>query len=178
MKNYQWSDLTNGLFEASDNGFDSAVLCDDQGFVTEGPGFNIFVVKDGKVLTSDRGSLHGITRKTVIELCDQLSLEASICPIPRDLLEEADEIFASSTGGGIMPVSRINKTILGKDSARSGSLRLKEAYWKLHREGRHRTEVTRATRHFASVKTGYSILEPRTCVNPGMTESPVLNQQE
>lgn len=163
VKNYQWSDLTTGLFEARDNGFDSAVLCDDQGFVTEGPGFNIFVVKDGKVLTSDRGSLYGITRKTVLELCDQLKLEASVCPIPRHVLEQADEIFLSSTAGGIMPVSRINRTILGNDRPGPVSLRVKEAYWKLHREGQHRTEVIRANQALRHGEEGYpgSILEPQ-----------------
>ncbi len=47
VKNYQWNDLTSGLMEAHDADFDTAVLCDAQGFLTEGPGFNIFVVKDG-----------------------------------------------------------------------------------------------------------------------------------
>lgn len=144
IKNYQWSDLTSGLFEAHDNGFDTAILCDESGLVTEGPGFNIFVVKDGKVLTPDRGSLQGITRRTVLELCEQLQLEAAVCPIPRQLLEQADEIFLSTTAGGVMPVSRINTTILGNDRPGPISLRLKQAYWQLHREGVHRTEVIRA----------------------------------
>jgi branched-chain amino acid aminotransferase len=48
VKNYQWNDLTSGLLEAHDADFDTAVLCDTQGFLTEGPGFNIFVVKDGR----------------------------------------------------------------------------------------------------------------------------------
>jgi branched-chain amino acid aminotransferase len=144
IKNYQWSDLTSGLFEAHDNGFDTAILCDESGLVTEGPGFNIFVVRDGKVLTPDRGSLQGITRRTVLELCEQLQLEASVCPIPRQLLEQADEIFLSTTAGGVMPVSRINTTILGNDRPGPISLRLKQAYWQLHREGVHRTEVIRA----------------------------------
>ena len=63
VKNYQWNDLTSGLLEAHDEGFDTALLCDAQGFLTEGPGFNVFIVRDGKVSTPDRGSLHGITRK-------------------------------------------------------------------------------------------------------------------
>jgi branched-chain amino acid aminotransferase len=144
VKNYQWSDLTSGLFEAHDNGFDTAILCDDSGHVTEGPGFNIFVVRDGKVLTPDRGSLQGITRKTVLELCAQLKLEASVCAIPRQSLLDADEIFLSTTAGGVMPVSRINATILGNDRPGPISLRIKQAYWQLHREGAHRTEVIRA----------------------------------
>lgn len=141
VKNYQWSDLTSGLFEAHDNGFDTAVLCDGEGFVTEGPGFNIFMVKDGRVLTSDRGSLHGITRRSVLELCAEMGLEASICPIPRALLENADEIFAATTAGGVMPVARIGQTILGNDRPGPISSALKSAYWKKHEDGWYRTEV-------------------------------------
>ena len=59
VKNYQWNDLTSGLLEAHDADFDTAVLCDTDGFLTEGPGFNVFLVKIGRVTTSDRGSLHG-----------------------------------------------------------------------------------------------------------------------
>src|SRR4029078_4398650 len=76
VKNYQWSDLTSGLFEAHDQGYDTAVLCDAEGLVTEGPGFNIFMIKDGRVLTPDRGSLHGITRTSVLELCEAMGIEA------------------------------------------------------------------------------------------------------
>jgi branched-chain amino acid aminotransferase len=83
VKNYQWNDLTSGLMEAHDADFDTAVLCDAQGFLTEGPGFNIFLVKDGRVTTPDRGSLHGITRRSVLELCAELGIEAAVEPIPR-----------------------------------------------------------------------------------------------
>src|SRR4029079_11519824 len=115
VKNYQWSDLTTGLFEAHDHGFDTAILCDADGFVTEGPGFNLFVVRDGTVLTPDRGSLHGITRKSVLELCGQLGIPAAVGPIRREALEDADEVFAATTAGGVMPVSRVGRRILGND---------------------------------------------------------------
>jgi branched-chain amino acid aminotransferase len=141
VKNYQWSDLTSGLFEAHDQGYDTAVLCDAQGFVTEGPGFNVFVVKDGRVLTPDRGSLHGITRKSVLELCADMGIEASVAPIPRAMLEDADEVFAATTAGGVMPVARVGGRILGNDRPGPISLRLKEAYWQRHKEGWHRTPV-------------------------------------
>jgi branched-chain amino acid aminotransferase len=91
VKNYQWGDLTTGLFEPHDNGYDTAVLCDADGFVTEGPGFNIFIVKDGRVLTPDRGSLHGITRRSVLELCEAMGIATSVEPVPRALLEDAEE---------------------------------------------------------------------------------------
>jgi len=141
VKNYQWSDLTSGLIEAHDHGYDTAVLCDAEGLVTEGPGFNIFMVKDGKVLTPDRGSLQGITRKSVLELCALLGIEAEVRPIPRALFEDADEIFAATTAGGVMPVARIGTRIMGNDRPGPLSLKLKEAYWQRHADGWHRTPV-------------------------------------
>ncbi len=142
VKNYQWSDLTTGLFEAHDHGFDTAILCDAEGFVTEGPGFNIFVVRDGAVVTPDRGSLHGITRRSVLELCADLGIPAAVAPIPRAALEdEADEVFAATTAGGVMPVSRIGRRILGNDRPGPISRRLREEYWRRHDEGWHRTPV-------------------------------------
>ena len=142
VKNYQWSDLTSGLFEAHDQGYDTAVLCDAQGFVTEGPGFNVFVVKDGRVLTPDRGSLHGITRKSVLELCADMGIEATVAPIPRAMLEDADEVFAATTAGGVMPVARVAGRILGND--RPGPISLSAERGVLaaaHEEGWHRTPV-------------------------------------
>jgi branched-chain amino acid aminotransferase len=143
VKNYQWSDLTTGLLEAHDHGFDTAVLCDAEGMVTEGPGFNVFIVKDGRVLTPDRGSLHGITRKSVLELCGELGIPAEVAPVPRALLEDADEVFAATTAGGVMPVARLNERIIGNDRPGPVSMRLKELYWRKHEEGWHRTAVVR-----------------------------------
>ncbi len=141
VKNYQWGDLTTGLMEAHDNGFDTAILCDAEGFVTEGPGFNLFIVRDGTVLTPDRGSLNGITRRSVLELCAQLGIPAQIAPIPRAALEEADEVFAATTAGGVMPVARVGRHILGNDRPGPVSIRLKQLYWQRHAEGWHRTPV-------------------------------------
>ena len=141
VKNYQWNDLTSGLFEAHDNGFDTAVLLDAGGLVTEGPGFNVFVVRDGRVTTPDRGSLHGITRRSVIELCDALGIPAAVEPVPRAALEEADEVFLATTAGGVMPVSRVNGRIMGNDRPGPLSTRLKDEYWRRHQEGWHQTPV-------------------------------------
>jgi branched-chain amino acid aminotransferase len=141
VKNYQWSDLTGGLMEAHDHGFDTAILCDAAGFVTEGPGFNIFIVRDGQVLTPDRGSLHGITRKSVLELCAMEGVPAAVAPITRAELEDADEVFAATTAGGVMPVSRVGGRILGNDRPGPLSARLKALYWRRHAEGWHRTPV-------------------------------------
>ena len=141
VKNYQWGDLTSGLFEAHDQGFDTAVLCDADGFVTEGPGFNIFVVKDRRVLTPDRGALHGITRLSVLELCAAMGIEAAVAPISRAFLEDADEVFAATTAGGVMPVARIGRHILSNDRPGPISRALKSAYWDRHEAGWHRIPV-------------------------------------
>jgi branched-chain amino acid aminotransferase len=141
VKNYQWSDLTTGLMEAHDHGYDTAILCDADGFVTEGPGFNVFIVRDGRVLTPDRGSLHGITRASVLELCAAMGIEAAVAPIPRAALEEADEVFTATTAGGVMPVARVGARILGNDRPGPLSMVLKQAYWRRHEEGWYRTPV-------------------------------------
>jgi branched-chain amino acid aminotransferase len=141
VKHYQWSDLTTGLMEAHDANFDTAVLCDAQGFLTEGPGFNIFVVKDGRVTTPDRGSLHGITRQSVLEVCVELGIDAAIRPIQRFALDQADEVFLATTAGGIMPASRIGARILGNDRPGPISTSIKDAYWCKHEKGWHCTPV-------------------------------------
>jgi branched-chain amino acid aminotransferase len=64
-----------------------------------------------------------------------------VAAIPRAALEEADEVFAATTAGGVMPVSRIGKRILGNDRPGPVSLALKQAYWQRHEEGWHRTQV-------------------------------------
>src|ERR1700737_1403217 len=57
VKNFHWGDLTRGLFEAHDQGADNCVLLDRDGFVTEGPGFNVFAVTDGAIVSPARGAL-------------------------------------------------------------------------------------------------------------------------
>jgi branched-chain amino acid aminotransferase len=141
VKNYHWGDLTRGLFEAHDAGADTAVLLDAEGYVTEGPGFNVFIVRDGEVLTPDRGVLEGITRRSVLELCGMLSIPARIAPLKREDLASADEMFCTTTAGGVMPVSRIGDHIMGNGRPGALSLKLKSTYWEKHRTGWHRTPV-------------------------------------
>jgi branched-chain amino acid aminotransferase len=141
IKNYQWGDLTRGLLEAHDQGADTAVLLDAEGFVTEGPGFNVFVVRDGAVLTPDRGSLEGITRRSVLELCEEIGLPARVAPLRREDLLQADEMFCTTTAGGVMPVSRVDGHVMGNDRPGPVSARLKTLYWDKHAAGWHRTAI-------------------------------------
>lgn len=141
VKNYMWGDFTTALIEAQDHGFDTTVLCDAQGLVTEGPGFNIFVVKNGAVRTPAHGSLGGITKRAVGDLCGLESVPYSIGDITRSELEEADEVFISSTAGGIMPISRVNERIMSNDRPGPLSSRLKDSYWRRKRDGWMQTPV-------------------------------------
>jgi branched-chain amino acid aminotransferase len=77
----------------------------------------------------------------VLELCAEMGIPAEVAPIPRAMLEDADEIFAATTAGGVMPVSRIGNRILGNDRPGPISMRLKDLYWRKHQEGWHRTPV-------------------------------------
>jgi branched-chain amino acid aminotransferase len=141
IKNYHWGDLTRALFEAADAGLDNAVLLDAEGYVTEGPGFNLFAVIDGEVVTPDRGALEGITRKSVLELCAELGVPARIGRLTAEDLRNADEAFCTTTAGGVMPVSRIDGRILSNDRPGPISVRLRERYWQKHEEGWHATPI-------------------------------------
>lgn len=140
-KNFHWADLTRGQFEAHDRGADFCVLLDERGNVTEGPGFNVFAVTDGRVATPDSGVLEGITRRSVIELCQALGLPVEVRAVPAAELRDADEIFLSTTAGGVMPASRIDGRIMGNDRPGPISLRLHDAFWARRAEGWHATPV-------------------------------------
>jgi branched-chain amino acid aminotransferase len=134
-KNFHWADMTRALFEAHDAGADNPVLLGLDGNVTEGPGFNVFAVIDGEVATPDRGVLEGITRLAVIELCAKLGIRCELRPLSATELREADEVFITSTAGGVMGVTRLDGRIIGNDRSGPVSMRLHEAYWRLRREG-------------------------------------------
>lgn len=129
IKNFHWLDLTQGLFEAFDRGADIDVLGDGQGNLTEGPGFNLFVVRDGRLVTPDSGVFDGMTRRTVLELCAELGLPAAATLVPVATLDDADEVFLSSTAGGIMPVTLIDGRKVANGEPGPITRRLHDEYW-------------------------------------------------
>jgi branched-chain amino acid aminotransferase len=141
VKNFHWGDLTRGQFEASDRGADTCILLDLEGRVTEGPGFNVFMVTDDVVASPDRGALEGITRMSVYELCGDMGIKSEIRAITADEMRNADEVFLATTAGGIMPASRIDGRIMGNDRPGPISARLREAFWKRRAEGWHATPI-------------------------------------
>ncbi len=129
IKNYHWGDFTQGIFEAKDKNYETVILLDYDGNITEGPGFNVFAVKDKVVITPDRGVLAGVSRKTVLEMADYLGINTSVRPLSVEELLEADEVFLSSSGGGVIPIIRVNETIFGNGASGPISVQLNETYW-------------------------------------------------
>lgn len=141
IKNYHWLDLVQSLFDAYDQGRDTSCVVDADGCLTEGPGFNVFVVRDGTVRTANRGVLEGISRRTVIELSARLGIPLREEPIPVDDLRDADEVFLSSTGGGVLPIARIDGQPLRLAFPGPITTRLYDAYWAMHDEAAYSDPV-------------------------------------
>ena len=130
VKNYHWGDFTQGIFEAKDKNYETVILLDYDGNVTEGPGFNVFAVKNKVLITPDRGVLAGVSRKTVLEMAEHLGINTSVRSLSVEELLEADEVFLSSSGGGVIPIISVNETIFGNGASGPISVQLNETYWK------------------------------------------------
>ena len=141
VKNYHWLDLEVGLYEAYDRGGETVILVDREDNVVEGPGFNVFAVKDGEVSTPSRGVLEGITRRTVIELASEHGIPLEVREVPAEEVRRADEVFVTSTAGGIMPVTEVDGERVGDGEPGPLTLRLRDAYWDLHEDPRFATPV-------------------------------------
>ncbi len=136
MKNFNWLDLQRGLFEGLDRGADTSVLCTPDGRLSEGPGFNLFVVRDGRISTPRGNALEGITRRTILELASIVGIKAEEHDLAVDDLRSADEAFLSSTAGGVMPVATVDGRPLGHGpGAGPISLQLRAEYWERREAG-------------------------------------------
>ncbi|HMN21007.1 MAG TPA: branched-chain amino acid transaminase [Ottowia sp.] len=113
VSNYSNSILAN--MEATDDGYDEAVLLDSAGFVSEGAGENLFVIKDGTVYTPDlsAGALNGITRNTVLHICEDLGLKVVQKRITRDECYIADEMFFTGTAAEVTPIREYDRIQIG-----------------------------------------------------------------
>ncbi|WP_432728978.1 branched-chain amino acid transaminase [Variovorax sp. W6] len=113
VSNYTNSILAN--MEALDDGYDEALLLDASGFVSEGAGENIFVVKGGVIYTPDlsAGALNGITRNTILHVCKDLGLELVQKRITRDEVYIADEAFFTGTAAEVTPIRELDRVEIG-----------------------------------------------------------------
>jgi branched-chain amino acid aminotransferase len=136
VKNYHWLDLEVGLYDAYDRGGETVILVDGEDNVVEGPGFNVFTVEGARMATPGRGILEGITRKTVIELAAEDGIPLEAREVPANEVRTADEVFITSTAGGVIPVTTVDGRAVGAGKPGPITLRLRGAYWDLHQDPR------------------------------------------
>jgi branched-chain amino acid aminotransferase len=138
--NYMNSQLIR--MEAKVNGFEEGIGLDHNGHVAEGSGENIFVVRNGSVITpplSDAG-LSGITRDSVVAICRDLGIPIQEQAIPREMLYIADEVFFSGTAAEITPIRSVDRIQVGSGSRGPVAKRVQEEFFAItsgKREDRH-----------------------------------------
>ncbi|MES9902768.1 MAG: aminotransferase class IV [Sedimenticola sp.] len=141
VKNYHWLDLVMGQFEAYDKGGETVVVVNGKGNIAEGPGFNIFAVKNEILTTPAEGVLEGITRKTAIKLASALGYTVIQGELSPEAARSADELFATSTAGGIMAITKIDCQTVSTGDVGPITLELQDRYWALHNDPRYAYEI-------------------------------------
>lgn len=132
VKNLQWGDFTRAIFEARDRGAMYPILTDGDANLTEGSGFNVVLVKDGKLYTPRRGVLEGVTRKSVLAVADKLGLSWVIDDIPVQMAYDCDEIMFVTTAGGVMPITMLDDQPVGDGQVGPITKAVWKGYWDAH----------------------------------------------
>ena len=116
--------------DAKKRGFDEAILMNEDGFIAEGSGQNIFIVKNGKIYTNDEKSsiLLGITRDSLIQICSNIGIDVIIENLTMDSLLNADEVFFSGTASEVTPVCSVDEHTIGNGSPGQTTLKLQKIY--------------------------------------------------
>lgn len=129
--------LNNQLMkmEAVANGYAEAIALSPDGLVSEGSGQNLFLVKDGVVVTppQDGTMLHGITRHTIITLAEREGIPVSLSKIPREQLYLADELFFTGTAAEVTPIRSVDRIPVSAGTVGPITKRLQAAYLDLVR---------------------------------------------
>ncbi len=127
--------------EALEAGYDDVLWLDDRGHVAEGPASNLFAVKGGTLFTPGEAILRGITRATILELAAELEIPVREANLTAFDLYSADELFTTSTAGGVLPVREVSARPLRGPVPGPVSSRLDAAYWDMRASGRHGTAI-------------------------------------
>jgi len=120
-------------WKARKNGYDEIILTDEEGFITEAPTSNVFIVnKDNSLLTAHEDDvLYGITRKSILEIALDEGIDVKIGKIPIYELENAKEVFLTSSSHLVCPVIKIDKNPVGDGTSGLLTNRLKERFLKI-----------------------------------------------
>jgi len=117
-------------YEAVENGFDEALMLDENGFIAEGTGECIFVVRDGKLISPPNdNSLESITQATIFELAEDFGIEVQRRNITRDEIYIADEVFLTGTAAEVTPVNSLDHRVIGNGKRGEMTQKLQSAYF-------------------------------------------------
>ena len=120
------------LREAMTDGYDEALLLDNEGYVAEGSGENIFLVRNGVLLTPDLTSaLEGITRDTIMIIAQKLGLEIREKRLTRDEVYVADEAFFTGTAAEVTPIRELDNRMIGSGKRGPVTEQLQTIYFDL-----------------------------------------------
>ncbi len=145
IKNFHWLDLTMAQLEAYDRDADIPVLPTADGAITEGSGFNVFIARNGVLATPATGMFEGITRRTVLEIAASLQVQCEVRAVKGEELDGADEIFISSTAGGVTAVTQFNGKPVGSGKPGPLANRIHELYWQRHQDDALNTVIDYTT---------------------------------
>ncbi len=121
--------------EATDGGYDEAILLRQNGNISEGSAENIFIVRGNKVITPalSEDILEGITRRSIIQLCQDQGITVDERVVPKDELLQADEVFLTGTGCQVAWVHSIDKSVIGKGKIGPITASLQKKYFDIVR---------------------------------------------
>jgi len=133
--NYALSQIIK--IDAIQSGFKEAIALDVNGYLSEGSGENIFVVRDSVILTPQLSNsiLPGITRETIIQLAKEKNYEVRELPIPREMLYAADELFFTGTAAEVTPIRSVDRIPVGNGKPGPITMDLQRAYFTIVKDG-------------------------------------------
>ncbi|MBI2547045.1 MAG: branched-chain amino acid transaminase [Candidatus Aenigmarchaeota archaeon] len=122
------------MHEARKKGYDEALMLDNEGYVAEGPAENIFLVKNGDLITPDsRSSLHGITRNSIMAISKDMGIDAYEKKVSLNEVKNADELFYCGTATEIAPVVSIDNKKIGNGKAGRITLMIRDKFYSIVR---------------------------------------------
>ena len=143
MKSLNYLNSILGKIEANNTGADEAICLDKAGYVVEGVGENIFIVRDGKLITPpvSSGALDGITRALIIRLTKKLEIEVIERNITPNELFTADEVFFTGTAAEVAPIREVNKRTIGMGKPGPVTKRIMQFFEKATKDSNEGTPI-------------------------------------
>ena len=131
------------MCEALDFGAHDVIMLDIDGNVSEGIYCNVWTAKDGSLYTPAGHMLQGITRQTVFQMAESFGIEATALPMSAYDLYNADEVFFSTTAGGILPIVEVDKRTIGNGAVGPIATKLLQRYQEWHQDPKYATLVVK-----------------------------------